>query len=150
LDNVKLSGQYPTITIKRVLNDIDDPRKDEPRVKTFGRILEIDAFLANNISLYLKARRQIKNAKRTKYLFVSHTTGKPLSDDGLRLILKSIKLKSYHKPITPHDLRRTWNDLFRESAEDSGIDSEIVTQTQNYLQGRMLDSKEAYKYSAKY
>lgn len=148
--DLQLGTQFPQITIKKVINDKDDPRKNEPRVKTFGRILEIDSELANDLSLYLKERRLIPNAKRTKYLFVSHSTGLPLSDDGLGLIVRSLnRIKSSNK-ITPHALRRTWNDLFREYAEKLGFDSEIVTQAQNYLQGRMLNSKEAYKYSSKF
>lgn len=150
LPNVQLRGRFGTITIERLINDKDDPRKNEPRVKTFGRILELDDDLTKNISKYLRERRLIPNAKKTKYLIVSHSTGSPLSSDTLGLIIKSIPLKSYSKRVTPHSLRRTWNDLFREYSEELGFEQEMITQTQNYLQGRMLNSKEAYKYSAKF
>lgn len=151
LGDFNLSGQYATLTVTRKINDKDDPRKDEPRVKTFGRILEIDSNLANDISLYLKERRSIPNAKKSKFLLVAHTNGKPLSDDSLNRIISSLNSKEFNNNnVTPHSLRRSWNDLFREYAETLGINSEIILQTQNYLQGRILNSSEAYKYSAKY
>lgn len=150
LPDLQLSSEFSKLKIQKVLNDKDDPRKKEPRVKTFGRILEIDPELSNSISRYLRERRLIPNAKRTKYLFVSHTSGMPISSDGIAVIIESLRSIESEVKITPHALRRTWNDLFREHAEELGFDSEIVTQTQNYLQGRMLNSNEALKYSAKF
>lgn len=150
IPNLHLNSEFSKLKIIRVLDDKDDPRRKEPRVKTFGRILEMDHDLSNSISQYLKNRRLIPNARKSKYLFVSHTTGQPISSDALADIIESLRLIKSNETITPHALRRTWNDLFREHAEELGFDSEIVTQTQNYLQGRMLNSKEAYKYSAKF
>lgn len=151
LNDLILGTGYPHIVIKRSINDKEDSRKNEPRVKTFGRILEIDHKLAQDIGKLLKSRRTVPNAKKNKFLFVSNSTGSPLSYDRIHAILSDIKFNKYPEiKITPHALRRTWNDLFREYAEESGVDQEIITQTQNYLQGRVLNSPEANKYSAKY
>lgn len=151
LDELHLNGSVASITIKRKENESSDPRKDEPRVKTFGRILELDQQLAQDIIRLLKQRNSEKNAKKNKFLFVSNVTGQPLSYDRLIAIIEKIKFKELNDAhLTPHDFRRTWNDMFREFAEDVGIDSEIITQTQNYLQGRMLNSSEAYKYSSRH
>lgn len=151
LDEIHLNGSIASITIKRKENEVSDPRKDEPRVKTFGRILELDQQVAQDIVRLLKQRNSVKSAKKNKFLFVSNVTGLPLSYDRLIAIVEKIKFKELKEAhLTPHDFRRTWNDMFREFAEDIGIDPEIITQTQNYLQGRMLNSSEAYKYSSKH
>lgn len=152
LDCVVLTGSTPHLVIKKVEDDEFDPRKDEPRVKTFGRVLNIDINLSRKIEKYLKQRRSIKEAKKSKYLFVSHVSGKPLSYRRLSDLMQ--KIEDSHKDlqglnITAHSLRRTWNDHFRQMAEKDGLSEEVITQSQNYLQGRVLDSSEAYKYAAK-
>lgn len=150
IDDLFLNTSHPYIRIHRKINEKSDPRKNEPRVKTFGRLLEIDDSLFEEIISLLKQRRQIPNAKRSKFLFVSNSNGQPLSYDRVHAILDIKVPGNEDQNITPHSLRRTWNDLFREYADKVGIDSEIVSQVQNYLQGRMLNSSESAKYSAKY
>lgn len=146
-------SSIPSLTIKRVQDDPEDPRTLEPRVKTFGRILDLSRELSLLLDEYLKTRRNIPEAKKTKYLFVSNTNGKPLSYAGLHRIvskLEDIFPDLSGTNLTPHSFRRTWNDRYRETGEKLGINEEMITQGQNYLQGRVLNSSEAYKYARKH
>lgn len=153
LHDINLHGISPTLTIKVVEDDPQDPRRNEPRVKTKGRILDIDPIIVKKISHYLKERRLIKNAKRHKYLFISNTNGDPLSYDGIKRMLRRFE-NDFHDlsgvGLSCHAFRRSWNDRFRRAGEDLGIDEEMITQSQNYLQGRNLDSQEAYIYASKH
>lgn len=150
--DLKLNGSNACLVIKRSENDVEDPRKYEPRVKTFGRILEISPHLTDQIIQFLKERRTIPNSKKSKFLFIANTDGTPLSYAGLNALIKKIRLENPEdsRSITAHTFRRTWNDIFRENAEESGLQEELITQTQNYLQGRMANSQEAYKYASKH
>lgn len=152
LTDLKLNGSNASLVIKRSENDTEDPRRYEPRVKTFGRILEISPHLADQIIQFLKERRTVPNSKKNKFLFIANTDGTPLSYAGLNALIKKIRLNDPEdsRPVTAHTFRRTWNDIFRENAEESGLHEELITQTQNYLQGRMANSQEAYKYASKH
>lgn len=153
LGDLKLGGSSPSLVIKKKEDDANDPRRNEPRVKTFGRILDLSPRLNKLINEYLRQRRLIPNAKKSKFLFVSHTNGTPLGYLRLRNIISRLEESCpdlYGSSLSPHAFRRTWNDHFREAGESLGIEGEMITQGQNYLQGRRLDSSEAYKYASKH
>lgn len=153
LHDINLNGCFPTLTIRPIKDDPLDPRRDEPRVKTKGRILDIEASIVEKLKIYLKERKLVKNAKKNKYLFVSHTNGKPISYDAIKRMLQRFEEEFNDLTgvgLTCHAFRRSWNDRFRAASEKLGISEEMITQSQNYLQGRNLDSKEAYIYAAKH
>lgn len=150
IQDISLGTSSPNLVIKRVINDPEDKRVIEPRVKTFGRIIDLSSDLAQTINTYLKQRRTVPGAKRTKFLFVSNTTGDPISYARLHGVIKDLALAVGNSDISPHSFRRTWNDRFREAAESLKIGEEMITQSQNYLQGRVLNSPEAYKYASKH
>ena len=153
IQDINLKGQFPTVTIKRIEDDPNDPRKYEPRVKTHGRILDINLDISLKLTKYLRMRRLIKNGKKSRYLFLSHRTGTPMSYIALSKLvsrLESSCLDLQGTGLSPHSFRRSWNDRFREAGEKNGVNEESITQSQNYLQGRNLDSPEAYKYAQRH
>ncbi|HLX55227.1 MAG TPA: hypothetical protein VKR58_14890, partial [Aquella sp.] len=80
LSDLNLNGTRTTITVQRKPDDINDPRKNEPRVKTLGRIIPITPELARMINIYIMEYRiHIPNAKKSPFLFLSSKTGNPLS-----------------------------------------------------------------------
>lgn len=153
VQDLNLNSNLPTLIIKRIEDDPNDPRKYEPRVKTLGRILDINHDISLKLSRYLKQRRNIKDGKKSKYLFLAHTSGKPMTYIALSKLVSRIEescIDLQGEQLSAHSFRRSWNDRFRASGEQLGIEEESITQSQNYLQGRSLDSPEAYKYASRH
>lgn len=108
------------ILIKRRADQIDDPRKRQPLVKTLARRLLMDPHLAELIRNYIvQVRRLTKNARRHPYLLITHkagpTLGAPMSRANFNSVIRSIALSSeILENFSSHDLRHTWNERFSE------------------------------------
>jgi integrase len=107
--------QKNEVRIVRRADDIDDPRAQQPNVKTRDRLLPVDADLATATHLYVRGmRKATRAAKKHGYLFVSNGTGAPMSLAALNKVFRVLRDKVTGLPsdLSPHVLRHTWNDNF--------------------------------------
>ncbi|RYZ92389.1 MAG: site-specific integrase [Proteobacteria bacterium] len=112
--------QKNEVSIKRRADQLDDPRRRQPLVKTLARRLLVDPKLAEFIRHYIvNTRRLIPNARKNPYLFITHksgpTLGAPMSRANFNAVIRSIKFSSaLLRNFSSHDLRHTWNERFSE------------------------------------
>jgi len=142
-----------TLSIIRIPDDKDDPRRDEPNAKTLERELDFDEDLAKMVTDYItKIRNTIKGARRHDFLFVAAKTGRPLSKAAVTKMFRVLREKVPELPddFTAHVLRHTWNDNFSEECDETGVDEEIEKKTRCYLNGWKKGSRSADVYTQRY
>jgi integrase len=68
-------------------------------------------------------RPKISGARKHQFLFVSHQTGRPLSDRALNKIFVGFRDKIQDMPanLSPHLLRHAWNDAFSRRVDTKGV-----------------------------
>jgi integrase len=128
-------GPKTTLTLERSPDDIVDPRKKEPEVKTLGREIPIPKSLAKDLWKYATGYRRRGNHP---YLFTSHRDGEPLNAGGVNWIFKLLVLRcfpSLEKQLHPHTLRHTFNDKLRMTGLRLGWSEEKLRKAQTYLNG---------------
>lgn len=104
------------IVIHRRADEVDDPRLDQPLVKTLDRRLPLKPTLIEILRRYiLEYRKKIPNARKHDFLFVTHkpgpTQGQPISRSSYTAIVK--RIANQHPELSGmhgHLLRHTWND----------------------------------------
>lgn len=118
--NVKISDidfRKETVTIARRADAPEDPRREQPTVKTRDRVLPIPPDLCRLTHEYIMtARRKWAGARRHEYLFVADRTGAPMSLSALNKCFAFLRTRIPDLPddLSPHVLRHTWNDNFSE------------------------------------
>lgn len=106
------------IVIARRADEADDPRVDQPLVKTLDRRLPLRATLVEELRNYiLMHRKKVPNARRHDFLFVTHKSGsyqgQPLSRSSYLSLIKRIAASNPQLiELHGHLLRHTWNDNF--------------------------------------
>jgi site-specific recombinase XerD len=153
LSDVHLNGERPTLTVKRKPDDAIDPRVHEPKVKTLGRIIPLEHTMVRLLNEYiLKHRNKIPNAKKSPFLFLSSSTGKPLSSVAINNIIWQITKKhpSFEGVLSPHILRHSYNDLLSEIAEKNNIPEHDAREIRNYLCGWARSSEQGNNYRQRY
>lgn len=131
------------LVIARRADDKDDPRTDQPLVKTLDRRLPLKDTLAKEIHNYiLKDRRHVRNASKNDFLFITHkagpTQGQPLSKSAYKKIMSVVRSVSPSLfKFTGHQLRHTWNEKFSDQmdAMDDPPDEEQQEKIRSYLMG---------------
>lgn len=109
------------IVIKRNAGDLDDPRVNQPKVKTNSRALALSPQLKSILDNYiLEHRSRVQGAAHCPFLFISHRTRNneilPLSISGAEKVFREFgQIMDFH--LNPHCLRHTWNDRFSESTD---------------------------------
>ncbi|MDW7746374.1 site-specific integrase [Halomonas sp.] len=102
------------ISIVHRPNDPDDPRAEEPNIKTNERKLPAPEYLMSLINEYIECYRKSKRAKSHPYLFLSHgrNEGAPLSIKSVDAVFNVAK-KNFPilMSVTPHTLRH--HDVYR-------------------------------------
>jgi len=131
------------LVIARRADDKDDPRTDQPLVKTLDRRLPLKDTLAKEIHDYiLNDRRNVRNAGKNDFLLITHkagpTQGQPLSKSAYKKIMAVVRSvsPSLYK-FTGHQLRHTWNEKFSDQmdAMDDPPDEEQQEKIRSYLMG---------------
>ncbi|GEM_PF-590198 len=142
-------GPKQTISILRQPDDSDDPRLNEPRVKTRSREIPIPKTLAISLVQYVQRERGRCNHP---YLFVSSRGHQPLSLAGLNNIFLMIRknFRVSDRSIHPHLLRHTFNDLLMEKAKASGMTDDIRLKVQNFLNGWTEGSTQSEIYTHRF
>jgi|TARA_Y100001938_G_C7857643_1_gene313967 integrase len=84
------------VRVVRRADEPDDPRIKEPNVKTLERTIPVAESLSKELHDYItKDRRKVQNARRNRFLFVTHksgpTVGRPISKSGYHKILLVVK-----------------------------------------------------------
>jgi integrase len=149
------SGQ---LVVARRADEKDDPRTDQPLVKTLDRRLPMKESLVQEIHDYiLKKRRYVPNAKKHDFLFVTHkagpTCGQPISKSSYNKIITVVRAVS---PVlysfTGHTLRHAWNETFSEFMDkmDNPPDEARQEQIRSYLMGWREGSGTAAIYNKRF
>lgn len=93
-------GKNQLVVVRRA-DEKDDPRTNQPLVKTLDRRLPMKDTLAQEIHRYiLKVRKIIPNSIKNDFLFVTHksgpTQGQPLSKSGYKKVIEVIRTVRHH------------------------------------------------------
>ena len=159
--NIKVSdidfSKHQVKVIRRA-DEKDDPRVNEPNVKTLERTLPVSETLSKELHDYVIIdRRMVPNAKRNNFLFVTHkpgpTVGQPISKSGyhkVMTVVKAVSPKLY--ALTGHKLRHTWNRKFSELMDsmDNPQTEERQEQIRSYLMGWKPGSGSAAHYNKRF
>ena len=159
--NIKISDidfSKHQLRILRRADEKDDPRVNEPNVKTLERTLPLSETLSKELHDYVTTdRRMVSNAKRNNFLFVTHksgpTVGQPISKSGYHKVIavvKAVSPKLY--ALTGHKLRHTWNRKFSELMDsmDTTQSEERQEQIRSYLMGWKPGSGSAAYYNKRF
>ena len=154
--NIKISDinfQKETFLVLRRSDDPEDPRKDQPNVKTRGRKLAIPKKVIDlTYNFITNYRSKLPEAKKHDFLIVADKTGKPLSKIAVNKVFEKVKEtnKSLPKYFSPHILRHTWNDKFSELMDENNIPEESEKSMRNNLMGWNPTSNTAETYTKRH
>ncbi|MGY3505199.1 tyrosine-type recombinase/integrase [Bradyrhizobium sp. USDA 4471] len=128
-DDLSPDGTPPSLKLECRPHDPKDPRARPPSLKTMPRTVPITPMLHAVLHEYVvRHRRLIESSLRERgdretlrrfksnpYIFVS-SRGSPLSLSSVYNIFEALRMRVPGLPVSlsPHALRRTWNDLFSE------------------------------------
>jgi integrase len=149
----EINFQEETFTLFRCSDDANDPRKDQPNLKTNGRKLSIPKKIINLTSDYIiKYRSKLPNSKDHEYLFVADITGSPLSKITVNKIFEQLRNKNKKLPknFSPHILRHSWNDSFSKLIDKENISESEEQKMRNYLMGWSDTSTMASTYTKRH
>ncbi|MCI4411621.1 MAG: site-specific integrase, partial [Thiotrichales bacterium] len=146
------------IVVARRADDKNDPRLDQPLVKTLDRRLPVKDTLIQEIHDYIvNYRKLIPNANRHDFLFVTHkpgpTVGQPISKasyNKVMAIIRDVSPDLYS--FTGHALRHKWNERFSElmDSQDTPPDEAQQEQLRSWLMGWRQGSGTAATYNQRF
>ncbi len=150
--------QTRTIVIARRADQRDDPRINQPQVKTVDRRMPMSDALAERIQSYIVShRKKVPNAGKCPYLFVVHkagpTLGQAISKSAYRKMFAEIRRVSHElAKLHGHGLRHDWNDLASEfwDAMPNPPSEKEQEQQRSYLMGWKEGSGTAKKYNERF
>ena len=151
IDDIKF--RESTVRIARRADDPNDPRKNQPKVKTKGRIIPISSGLMDKTNDYiLNNRSMIRGAGKHDVLFVSSANGGPLSIPSLNKIFNVLRKNCPDMPDTvfPHIFRHTWNERFSEQMDANAVGEEAEKKARSYLMGWSETSGTAATYTRRH
>lgn len=136
------------INIVRRADSKEDPRIQQPRVKTREHTLPVGPVLMDLLRQYLDLRRSMPSARKHPYLLVTHksgpTLGKPMTIPGLNQVFKTINNAVLGIPMLhPHLLRHFFHTQLAEeqlSQPTTSESRETDRRVRNELAGRRPDS----------
>jgi integrase len=140
-------GKNQLVVIRRA-DEKDDPRTNQPLVKTLDRRLPMKDTLVKEIHHYiLNGRKNIPNSTKNDFLFVTHksgpTQGQPLSKSGYKKVIEVVRTASPSLfNLTGHQLRHSWNEAFSNQmdAMNDPPSQEQQEKMRSYLMGWKEDS----------
>lgn len=146
------------LIVARRADEKDDPRKEQPLVKTLDRRLPVKDTLVQEIHKYIvDDRRVIANSSKNDFLFITHksgpTQGQPLSKSAYKKIIGVVRGVSPSLfNLTGHQLRHAWNEAFSEQMDlmDEPPVSEQQEKIRSYLMGWREGSGTAAIYNKRF
>ena len=154
--NIRISDinfRRETVLVVRRADDIKDPRKDQPLVKTRDRDLPVGAALVSMTMDYItKHRAKCPGARMHEYLFVSERSGAPLSLSMVNEIFENIResASDSFEGLSPHVLRHTWNDNFSERCDELKLATGDEASMRSYIMGWSPTSETAETYTRRH
>lgn len=154
--NVKISDinfQSEELTVVRRADDPEDPRKDQPLVKTRDRKIPLSPGLCRLTHEYITStRRAAEGARRHPFLFIAMGTGAPLSLSALNRIFAELRdeFNGEFDALTPHVLRHTWNDRFSEVMDNARVPEAEEERMRSFLMGWAPTSKTSVSYTRRH
>lgn len=154
--NIKISDlnfRESTVFVDRRADDLGDPRKNQPKVKTKGREIPLSTGLLEKTNTYIMNHRSaIKGSRKHGFLFVASDSGAPLSIPSLNKIFAVLKKKSpeFGNNLFPHIMRHTWNDNFSEEMDKNKVGEEQEKKARSYLMGWSETSGTAATYTRRH
>lgn len=157
-EDLILAGSKPRIAVHGRPDDPEDPRPDQPSVKTADRVLQIDAVLLKALMDWLITRSNrslYADAKKHPFVFVAED-GTPMAGRSVYDLFVIIRTKfpEFGPDLSPHTLRHDWNDRFsdhcdsvreeeagREIDPDRSMTDAREIKLRNYLMGWKKNSK---------
>ncbi|MFQ2062217.1 tyrosine-type recombinase/integrase [Aeromonas veronii] len=146
------------IKIWRDPDNKNDPRLNQPRVKTLSRTVDLNPLVADMFEKYIiNYRSTVVGANSCNYLFLSHQKGSkkavPMSLSAFNKVFNDLS-KATGFNVKPHGLRHTWNDRFSELIEiaiEAGyITVEEAEEARCWKQGWKPGSKSAEFYTLRH
>lgn len=129
-------GPKTTLSVVRSPDDKDDPRRNEPQVKTRMRDIPLHRQLRVNLWKYVQKHR--KGGHNNSYLFTSARGGVPLDSGGVNWIFSFLvrkRLRHLRGKLSPHTMRHTFNEMLVEIAASQNWPEDRVKDLQRYLNG---------------
>jgi len=154
--NIRISDidfRQSAVTVARRADDISDPRRNQPKVKTRGREIPLSTALLDKTNAYIMNQRSgIRGARKHDFLFVSEDTGQPMSVPTLAKLFNVLRSKCPDLPknIFPHIFRHTWNDRFSEEMDAKRVGAETEKKTRSFLMGWSETSGTATTYTRRH
>lgn len=147
LEHLPIGGKT-TLSIIRCPDDVTDPRRYEPQVKTRIRDIPVHKTIARMLWRYVQQDRHVK-AKAQTYVFAG-TRREPLSLGSVNWIFSSIvttRLPEFYGRFSPHIMRHTYNENLVEVADSMGFTQQQVKELQCYLNGWSDSSEMPTRYT---
>jgi integrase len=160
-EDLSAEGEPPTLTLESRPDDPDETRAQPASVKTLPRPVPITPILHGVLTEYKNRGRRLtqvalqargdkaalKRFKSNPYLFVS-SQGSALSSSSVHKIFDTLRMRTADLPVhlSPHVLRRTWNDMFTELCRDTATGPR-ETILREFLMGWVRGSPEAARYT---
>lgn len=141
------------VGIYRRADDPNDPRVNQPRVKTRDRILPLSESLVEAIEHHIRKERSlVPGAHKHGHLFLTERRGKPMSLDALNKLFRVLRERVPDLPddLSPHVLRHDWNDEFSKKMDAKGVSEEEEKRYRAYLQGWSPTSATAQTYTRRH
>jgi len=146
------------IVIARRADEKDDPRVDQPLVKTQDRRIPITDVLSQELHNYImNFRRKVPNARKNEYLLVVHksgpTQGSPISKSTYNKIIGIVRgVSPTLCNFTGHGLRHKWNERFSELMDtmDNIQDEAKQEQMRSWLMGWKQGSGTSSTYNQRF
>lgn len=140
------------VTITRRPHNANDPRKEQPQVKTRGREIGVIPELIHLTRSYvMDCRRHEGSAYQHDYLFVASRSGTPMSLAAMGKVFEKLRTQcSDLSGISAHVLRHTWNDRFSEQMDESNISVDREHKIRSYLMGWAETSGTAAEYTRRH
>jgi len=154
--NIKISDlnfQEEIVSILRRPDDTDDPRANQPLVKTQARKLSIPKNILDLTYSYLFGlREKLPESVYHPYLFVADKSGLPMSLSALNKVFSDLRKADLDLPqnFSPHILRHSWNDKFSKIMDAKNIPEEREKQIRSYLMGWSPTSNSATTYTKRH
>ncbi len=161
-----LAGSKPRLTVHGRPDDPEDPRPDQPSVKTADRELPLGPKVLSSLDVWLQTRndaRRYPGAKKTGFVFVAEN-GKPMANRTVYDLFVRIRdaFSEFPADFSPHTLRHDWNDRFSELCDeeraaepphdpddDTRLTDAREMKLRNYLMGWKKNSQRAATYTVR-
>lgn len=146
------------IIIARRADLKEDPRLNQPLVKTLDRLIPINDTLIKELHNYIiNIRRKVPNSNKNDFLFITHklgkTCGQPISKSSFNKLISLIRATSpqLHN-FKAHSIRHKWNENFSALLDsmENPIEEAQQEQIRSWIMGWKQGSGTAVTYNKRF